>query len=344
MIPRRFYTAIQTAALLGLAAVCLCRPQAAALGFSQGLLLCLQAVFPALFPFLVLNACLPRGRPAAQKAWALASAWLGGYAVCAQNVADLRRSGRLGARQAQDLLILGCCSSPGFVIGCLGGQLLGSVRLGALLYGLQLAANLFSAALLRLLPAASDTAPAAEPTGPAVPDARPGLSGAVRCAVDSCLYIGGCIVFFRVLGCALAPLAAPALRPFVSAALEISSGCADFAAAGGAAALYGCCLCLSVLGVSVFAQLHGIMQGRVPLARFALSRLLHAVILQALVRLCLPFVPGSAAVFSSLAPRIVTTRRLAPDTALLCLLFFCCLLYKMHGKNYNKNNIRAKEG
>ena len=29
-------------------------------------------------------------------------------------------------------------------------------------------------------------------------------------------------------------------------------------------------------------------------------------------------------------------RRLAPDTALLCLLFFCCLLYKMHGKNYNK--------
>ena len=41
----------------------------------------------------------------------------------------------------------------------------------------------------------------------------------------------------------------------VSAALEVSAGCADFAALGGAAALYGCCACLSVLGVSVWAQL-----------------------------------------------------------------------------------------
>lgn len=68
--------------------------------------------------------------------------WCGGYAVCAQQIAALRKTGELPPRDAALLLLLGCCSGPGFVVGCIGGQLFGSVALGLLLYGLQLAANL----------------------------------------------------------------------------------------------------------------------------------------------------------------------------------------------------------
>ena len=52
------------------------------------------------------------------------SSWLGGYAVCAHNTAALRRGGRPGQRPGPAVFwSLGCCSSPGFVIGCVGGQL-----------------------------------------------------------------------------------------------------------------------------------------------------------------------------------------------------------------------------
>ncbi len=76
--------------------------------------------------------------------------WCGGYAVCAQQIAALRKTGELPPRDAALLLLLGCCSGPGFVVGCIGGQLFGSVALGLLLYGLQLAANLAAAACLVL--------------------------------------------------------------------------------------------------------------------------------------------------------------------------------------------------
>ncbi|MCO7110030.1 hypothetical protein NIA69_14040 [Gemmiger formicilis] len=77
---------------------------------------------------------------------------------------------------------------------------------------------------------------------------------AISSAVTSSLSVCGCVVFFRIVGAVL--LAVLPLPPTaVSAALEVSAGCADFAALGGAAALYGCCACLSVLGVSVWAQL-----------------------------------------------------------------------------------------
>ena len=81
-----------------------------------------------------------------------------------------------------------------------------------------------------------------------------GLPQAISSAVTSSLSVCGCVVFFRIVGAVL--LAVLPLPPTaVSAALEVSAGCADFAALGGAAALYGCCACLSVLGVSVWAQL-----------------------------------------------------------------------------------------
>ena len=62
--------------------------------------------------------------------------WLGGYAVCARLAGDAVHAGRMDRDQAQRFWIVSCCSGPGFVIGCVGGLMLGSVRLGALLYGL----------------------------------------------------------------------------------------------------------------------------------------------------------------------------------------------------------------
>lgn len=330
-----------------LALMLLAAPQAAAAGFGAGVKLCLYSVLPALFPFFVvcdiLCACpLPSAltRPLAKitglkseaAAAALGLSWVGGYAVCAKLTAGLRAQNQIDGRDAALLLLLGCCSGPGFVIGCVGQHLLGSTALGVVLYVLQLAANLLCAALLvPLLPAAGAKAKKLPQPGTGV-----NLPGAIDGAVGSSLAVCGCVVFYSVVAAVL-PLPGAA-GAALHTALEISGGCAAFAALGGAPALYGCCVALSVLGLSVFSQLAVLLQGAAPLRLLALARLLHAGIFALLVRFACRMLPGAAAAVSTLAPRVIAMNRLPPDAACVGAVFLCAALYKVRQSLYNKRN------
>lgn len=330
---------VQAALALALSGLLLARPQAAAQGFAAGLKLCGGSLLPALFPLFVVCGLLGPLAPAlgwplrplmrlcgirSPRAPAvLVLGWCGGYAVCAQQIAALRKTGELPPRDAALLLLLGCCSGPGFVVGCIGGQLFGSVALGLLLYGLQLAANLAAAACLVLflpkqeLPAGQGSSEQKSVTFPQ----------AISNAVQSSLTVCGCAVFCRVVGSVLGQGMPDGARPYLNAALEISAGCADFAAAGSVA---GVCLCLSLLGASVLAQLAALLEGTVPLGLLLAARVLHFVFLQGLLHLCLPLVPGQAAVFTSLAPQVVVMKRTAWDTALAIAFFLCAALYQLY--------------
>ena len=301
---------VQAALALALSGLLLARPQAAAQGFAAGLKLCGGSLLPALFPLFVVCGLLGPLAPAlgwplrplmrlcgirSPRAPAvLVLGWCGGYAVCAQQIAALRKTGELPPRDAALLLLLGCCSGPGFVVGCIGGQLFGSVALGLLLYGLQLAANLAAAACLVLflpkqeLPAGQGSSQQKSVTFPQ----------AINNAVQSSLTVCGCAVFCRVVGSVLGQGMPDGARPYLNAALEISAGCADFAAAG------------SVAGLA--------------------ARVLHFMFLQGLLHLCLPLVPGQAAVFTSLAPQVVVMKRTAWDTALAIAFFLCAALYQLY--------------
>ena len=330
---------VQAALALALSGLLLARPQAAAQGFAAGLKLCGGSLLPALFPLFVVCGLLGPLAPAlgwplrplmrlcgirSPRAPAvLVLGWCGGYAVCAQQIAALRKTGELPPRDAALLLLLGCCSGPGFVVGCIGGQLFGSVALGLLLYGLQLATNLAAAACLvpflpkQELPAGQGSSQQKSVTFPQ----------AISNAVQSSLTVCGCAVFCRVVGSVLGQGMPDGARPYLNAALEISAGCADFAAAGSVA---GVCLCLSLLGASVLAQLAALLQGTVPLGLLLAARVLHFVFLQGLLHLCLPLVPGQAAVFTSLAPQVVVMKRTAWDTALAIAFFLCAALYQLY--------------
>ena len=257
---------VQAALALALSGLLLARPPAAA----AGLKLCGGSLLPALFPLFVVCGLLGPLAPAlgwplrplmrlcgirSPRAPAvLVLGWCGGYAVCAQQIAALRKTGELPPRDAALLLLLGCCSGPGFVVGCIGGQLFGSVALGLLLYGLQLVANLAAAACLVLflpkqeLPAGQGSSQQKSVTFPQ----------AINNAVQSSLTVCGCAVFCRVVGSVLGQGMPDGARPYLNAALEISAGCADFAAAGSVA---GVCLCLSLLGASGLAQLAALLAG-----------------------------------------------------------------------------------
>lgn len=385
---------LAAAAALAFGVLVLAVPEAATRGFAGGTALCLQSVLPALFPFFVVCELLTAAPPPAvllrpmQRVLGLASAetaralllsWVGGYAVCARLAGQLYGAGRITRRDAALLQVLGCCSGPGFVIGCVGGALLGNVRLGVVLYAAQIGANLGAGAVCQLLshivganivrpsswrgcafperPLTSETArvrtmfaptdctrevsgrsKVLSPTrcgGSHLAEGAKGLPQAISSAVTSSLSVCGCVVFFRIVGAVL--LAVLPLPPTaVSAALEVSAGCADFAALGGAAALYGCCACLSVLGVSVWAQLRLFAGAAYRPRLLVFSRAVHLVLLQLLVRVCAQLLPGSVTACSTLAARVLPVFRLPPDAAAAGFVFLCAALYKARQSLYNK--------
>lgn len=385
---------LAAAAALAFGGLVLAVPEAATRGFAGGTALCLQSVLPALFPFFVVcelltavppPAALLRpmqrvlGLESAETARALLLSWVGGYAVCARLAGQLYGAGRITRRDAALLQVLGCCSGPGFVIGCVGGVLLGNVRLGVVLYAAQIGANLGAGAVCQLLshivganivrpsswrgcafperPLTSETArvrtmfaptdctrevsgrsKVLSPTrcgGSHLAEGAKGLPQAISSAVTSSLSVCGCVVFFRIVGAVL--LAVLPLPPTaVSAALEVSAGCADFAALGGAAALYGCCACLSVLGVSVWAQLRLFAGAAYRPRLLVFSRAVHLVLLQLLVRVCAQLLPGSVTACSTLAARVLPVFRLPPDAAAAGFVFLCAALYKARQSIYNK--------
>lgn len=326
----------------------LCCPAAAAQGFAEGARLCTGSLLPALFPFLVVCemlvampmptvllrplACL-LGLHSEDTAAALLASWLGGYAVCACLTANLRRSGHINARDAALLMLLGCCSGPGFVVGYIGGLLLGNTALGLLLYGLQLAANLLATGLcLPLLPKA-ETGKRQEPAE----RKAVALPQAISAAALTCLNLCACVIFFRVVSAILLqalPLPEE-VEPWLHALCEVTAGCAAFAKTGGTTALYGICLTLSLLGLSVWSQLRLLLQGQVPIQLLLLSRGLHALIFPVLVRLLLWVLTGDLSVYSSLSARVVPLCRLPPDAAAVAAVFLCTLLYKGYKNFYN---------
>lgn len=384
---------LAAAAALAFGVLVLAVPEAATRGFAGGTALCLQSVLPALFPFFVVCELLTAAPPlavllrpmqrvlgleSAETARALLLSWVGGYAVCARLAGQLYGAGRITRRDAALLQVLGCCSGPGFVIGCVGGALLGNVRLGVVLYAAQIGANLGAGAVCQLLshivganivrpsswrgcafperPLTSETArvrtmfaptdctrevsgrsKVLSPTrcdGSHLAEGAKGLPQAISSAVTSSLSVCGCVVFFRIVGAVL--LAVLPLPPTaVSAALEVSAGCADFAALGGAAALYGCCACLSVLGVSVWAQLRLFAGAAYRPRLLVFSRAVHLVLLQLLVRVCAQLLPGSVTACSTLAARVLPVFRLPPDAAAAGFVFLCAALYKARQSLYN---------
>lgn len=346
----RIKTGIRTLFCLALLCVLLKEPRLAAQGLQSGVQLCLSTVLPALFPFFVLCGLLPtlscRRGPlrGTARLWGLQDSdaavtiflsWIGGYAVCARLVGQQFREGGLSSHDAALALMLGCCSGPGFVVGSVGGLLLGNPRLGILLYVLQIAANLLSAAVcLPLLPKQT-----ARQNGKAwVPAKEKRLPQAIGDAVESSLQVCGCVLFFRIVSTVLLPYlpASPLVGACLSALLEISAGCADFASLGGKMALYGCCLCLSTLGFSVWAQLSLLLQGAVELRLLVLQRLVHLLLFTALTRLLTPLLPGITTVYSTLSQRVIPMHRLPLDAAILVFFFVGAVLYKVQQNFYNK--------
>ena len=248
--------------------------------------------------------------------------WCGGYAVCAQQIAALRKRGNCPRGMPRFCCCWAAVPAQALWLAALGGSCLAAWRWGCCCMACSWQPTLLPQPAWcyfakQELPAGRGSSQQKSVTFPQ----------AISNAVQSSLTVCGCAVFCRVVGSVLGQGMPDGARPYLNAALEISAGCADFAAAGSVA---GVCLCLSLLGASVLAQLAALLQGTVPLGLLLAARVLHFMFLQGLLHLCLPLVPGQAAVFTSLAPQVVVMKRTAWDTALAIAFFLCAALYQLY--------------
>lgn len=181
-----------SAAILLMAGL-VCQPGLCLAAMRQGLDRCLTTLIPALFPFFVAGGLLTRlgaaqhlGRGCAgmmRRLYRLPGAaavplllgLLGGYPVGARTARALYQRGELSQDETQRLLAFCDNAGPAFFLGILG-TLLGSVQIGAALYGIHLISALLTGLLFRgkgPLPDAGipQQVPPAEPFSQALPRA-----------------------------------------------------------------------------------------------------------------------------------------------------------------------------
>ena len=339
------------AAALGILFLLTCLPGPSAKGVLDGLKSCVFQVIPALFPFFVVTGLilesplaewlglalypvtrLGLGIRQRRATTVLLLCWLGGFAVAASAISRAYRQDVLDRRQAMLFLVCGVGSSPAFVVNTVGLLMLGSAPLGICLLGTMLAANVCTALVFRLVLALRLEKASPAPSGTNAPAAgeAAGLVGSIQNAVHSMLIVCGFVVFFRFLCEAAAQALSLDAAGFyvLCAGLEVTSGCAAGAALPGYAAL-ACCAALSVQSLSVFLQVRALLCPELPLWPLAAARPLHLGLSLCFFRLFLHWLPGSADVISTLAPRVICRTRTAPDAALVLFAFCCLVLFRL---------------
>lgn len=204
-------------------------------GMKEGILLCLSAVIPALFPFFILSilvvnvfsgASIPLLRPLG---WLcgipsgaesiLIPGFLGGYPVGAQAIAHAYHTGTLDRADAERML--GYCSNagPAFLFGMVA-PMFPKLWMGWALWAIHIASAVFSS---WVLPKAASHSVRLSGSAP-VP-----ISRIMASAVETMAAVCGWVVLFRVLIAFLNRwflwLFPAEIQVVINGALELTNGC-----------------------------------------------------------------------------------------------------------------------
>lgn len=320
--------------LLGVACIVLLltRADSAVAAAGHGLSLCARTVIPALFPFMVCSELLVASGGATLLGRVLArpmQAVLGvpgtaacpvllgalcGFPVGARAVAALCDQGALSARQCTRLLTFINNPSSAYLISAVGGSLLGSRRLGLLLFGTSLLLSFITALVTWPLFGKDEPTPVPQTDLQVNADV---FVGAVSTAAGGMLSVCALVVFFSaILGTVRNLLGGLPQEIFalMYGAVELSGGMAEAAKISDPTKAAMACACLSGWsGLSVLCQIGTVCRGRgIRLLPYVIAKLAQGVLGAAVVGLSVRYL------FPLLPPENVHAGLLLPSgTAVL---------------------------
>ena len=217
----------------------------AADGVRRGLTLCLETLFPSLFPFLVLSELLISqragevlGRLLAHPARfllglsgggaaALLLGMLCGFPVGTTAAMGMYERGEISREELQRLFLFVNNPSPGFLIGAVGGRMLGSVGIGAVLWGLVWGTALLIGIFLRVLYGATPQIANIPLNGARNTPSVSQLTASVTKGFFTLLQVFAFVLFFSCVTACLSPATATlptAVGAAVTGLLEMTSG------------------------------------------------------------------------------------------------------------------------
>ncbi len=303
-----------TVCIIYMAAAMIAAPTACIEAAQSALIICAEAVIPSLFPFIfcgnmfvALGAAQYLGRllsgimrplfgVSGSGALALVLGIVSGYPVGAVCAANLYQSGECTKTEAERLLAFCNNSGPMFIIGVVGTGIMGSHRLGILLY----LTHIFSAFICGMIFKGWG-----REKGRALPPSRlesgikntaPDVGAAVCKSVDTMLMICGFVVIFSVFTAALPD--AP-WKAVVYCLLEITGGLKALLNGADIGYLPLAAFFTALSGVSVLLQVVAVASpaGLSPLP-YVFGKLLQSVIAFVLTYAAVKLTPYSMPVFS----------------------------------------------
>lgn len=281
-------------------------------GVQHALSLSARVIIPSLFPFMVLSELLGeavcRTVKERKKQKGLLYSFFGvsdvgmsafflgalcGFPLGVKHARTLLDGRAIEESECKRLICFSNNTGPAFVIAGVGGTLFRSVKLGVVLYTLQIIAALIVGLLFARIPGPSSVQSKKALSMPV--QAGGGLVGAVRRSTCNIIYVCGLVVFFSAL-CSLIGVFCKNenLLTFIYPFLEVGGAC-NLAASGyptlGFPAVLSTMLAISFGGASVHMQAALFFEGTFfPTRRYLSAKLLQAVFSCLLLYFVFPFI------------------------------------------------------
>ncbi len=314
----------------GIVYICICLvifPKEGINATSNAVMVCINSVIPALFPYLVCSGYLCASGFASMfsrylspfmkpifgvpgcGAVALVLGMVSGYPVGAACAADLYASGQCSKRDAEKLLAFCNNSGPVFVMSMVGAGMLQSPHIGRLLYISHILAAVLTGIIMRTYSGGTGYVQKTLPT-PICPNAKNTLcifGNVMDNSVFSILKICGFVIFFSVFA---ASLPATALYPYIHGFLEITGGVRAIAGINMDFELKLSLISffLAFSGISVLFQVGAIAaKYGLSLKPYAVGKLLQAVFSSVLTKIMVSKLPQTVDVFAQNGQKIIPT-------------------------------------
>jgi len=291
VIRRSTMQALLTAAAAAVMAALLLGAERMTGGALSALRLCAESVVPSLLPFFVLSSLIvrwgrglmpdikalgPLGLPESMAA-PLILGLVCGYPVGARAAAELYDSG--GCTLSDLEASIGPCSNsgPAFIVSAVGLSMLGSARLGWIMYAAHVLSAVFACLVVScLFPPLKGGPCAVRPAPPVCMSPVSDMADAVAGAASAVAGVCVCVVFFGGATALILPHLpdTAALRAALCGFIEMTSGTAAAAAVSPSL----CCAVVSWGGLSVHMQVAASVAGRgAALYRCLIHKCAHSI-------------------------------------------------------------------
>ncbi len=261
-------------------------PKDATIPTRDAIVFCAKTLIPSLFIYMVLSKIaitLPITDRLTKKigyeAVTLVAGTLCGAPVGAKNALSLYETGRISKKHAEYLCSFTNNASVSFVVGFVGSELLGDVKIGLRLLAFQLISTVITAVVMKFIVFGRSRLEKPK----SVKATKAGLREAISDSAFTMISLCACVMFFMVCGNAITHLfdIQPPLDAFVKSVLEFSSGCAS-ASKTGIYALPLIAFSIGFTGLSVMLQVRSVIASRLSIRPFLMGKIISGALMTAL--------------------------------------------------------------